>query len=133
MSQQLEFKMVFPTTIERLYEAWLDSDIHSAMSGAPATASPDLGAEFTAWEDYIWGTNLQLLKPHRIVQSWRTSDFLEEDEDSIVTIHLKAVENGTELHMLHTNLPEGSQDRYRQGWQDFYFKPMQEYFEVQNQ
>jgi hypothetical protein len=28
----------------------------------------------------------------------------------------------------HSDMPEDQVDSYRQGWEDFYFKPMKEYF-----
>ena len=63
----------------------------------------------------------------KIVQSWRTSEFSQDDEDSILTIQLKEVREGTELLLTHKNIPKG-QTQYKQGWIDHYFVPMKEFF-----
>ncbi|MCH2235212.1 MAG: SRPBCC domain-containing protein [Crocinitomicaceae bacterium] len=97
------------------------------MTGRDAEGKAEVGASFSAWDSYIWGEN-KALEPHsKIVQTWRTSEFTEEDEDSILEIHFKEVENGTELTIKHTNIPEG-QSQYQKGWDDHYIIPMREHF-----
>jgi uncharacterized protein YndB with AHSA1/START domain len=62
---------------ERVFTAWLNSKAHSAMIGSVATASKKVGKPFSAFEGYISGTNAVIEKPNRIVQNWRTQQFLE--------------------------------------------------------
>jgi hypothetical protein len=35
---------------------------------------------------------------------------------------------GTKVTLTHSNMPEEQVQSYRQGWEDFYFKPMRGYF-----
>ncbi len=112
---------------EGVYQAWLTSDGHTAMTGSPAKVDGRAGGDFTAWDGYIRGTFLELEKNRRIVQSWRTSEFPEEAEDSRVEILLEENGGETKLTLVHTNIPEGQADSYKQGWEDFYFKPMKQY------
>ena len=117
MKESCELKEVFPVSAKELYEAWLDGDKHAEMTGGPASGTAEVGTEFTAWGGYIWGAN-QSLEPHsKIVQTWRTSEFAEDDDDSIVEVHFNEVVNGTELTIKHTNIPEG-QTQYEKGWDD---------------
>ena len=37
-------------------------------------------------------------------------------------------ESDTKLTIIHTSIPDGQGEGYRQGWLDYYFKPMKEYF-----
>lgn len=129
MREEIDLEIILPTTAERLYNAWLNSKEHSLMTGAPAEASNALGGSFEAWETYISGRNLELIPFKRILQSWRSSDFKQSDPDSFLSLELEEIEGGVKLHLKHTDLPKGSRSQYLQGWQDFYFKPMQEYFE----
>ncbi|MBC7775222.1 MAG: SRPBCC domain-containing protein [Phycisphaerae bacterium] len=118
----------FPTTPDVLYAAWLDSEVHAAMTeGGEAVIDAALGTYFSAWDGYISGKNLELEPERRIVQSWRTSDFQENDADSKVEILLTPVPKGTKLTLIHTEIPAGQPD-YEEGWEDFYFKPMHSYF-----
>src|SRR5580704_11235335 len=94
-----------PATPEEVYEAWLDSIGHSEMTGSEATTSGEVGAEVSAWDGYISGRNLELIPAERIVQSWRTTEFDDEIEDSIVTILLQETEDGTLLTLQHSNVP----------------------------
>jgi len=112
-----------------LYDAWLDSDGHSKMTGSPAEVSAELEGQFKAWDGYIWGENLELDPGKRIVQSWRTSQFDDSEEDSQIEVSFEANEmGGTRITLRHTKLPaHGAQ--YEQGWHESYFEPMKQYFE----
>ena len=117
----------FPASPEEIYLAWLDSQSHSLMTGSPAKISSKVGVEFEAWDGYIFGKNLELEPGKRILQTWRTTEFDPSEQDSLVEIVFELVLNGTKVTIHHSNLPaHGSQ--YQQGWVDFYFQPMKEYF-----
>ncbi len=118
-----------PATPQQIYDAWLDSEGHSAMTGGGATASPVAGAAFTAWDDYISGRNVVLEPGRRIVQSWRTTRFTPEDADSQIEVLLEPVAGGTRLTLHHTNVPDGHTGYQDGGWQDHYFEPMKRWFQ----
>ena len=113
---------------EAIYKAWLSTDGHSALTGNPAKVDGKVNGDFTAWDGYIWGMFLELEPNHRILQAWRTSEFPSEAEDSIVEILLDEKKGKTKLTLKHSNMPKGQADSYKTGWEDFYFKPMSEYF-----
>lgn len=117
-----------PASPEVIYKAWLSSEGHSAMTGSPAEVQAKIGGTFKAWDSYIWGKTLEMEPYHRIIQAWRTSEFPEDSLDSRVEILLEKEEDGTKLVLKHTEIPDGQGDNYYQGWQDFYFTPMQKYF-----
>ncbi len=117
-----------PASPQEVYEAWLDSLAHSEMTGGEAVMSDEIGAEVSAWEGYISGRNLELVPGARIVQSWRTSEFGDEHEDSIVTITLEDMDGGTLLTLEHSNVPEEQRSYEEGGWRENYFEPMMAYF-----
>jgi activator of HSP90 ATPase len=118
---------LFPASPEDLYNAWMTSEGHSAMTGSPATVSALVGGEFDAWAGYIHGKNLELEPGKRIVQSWRTSEFSADEPDSRIEITLDPIGNQTKLTLKHTELPPHGK-QYEQGWVESYFDPMKEYF-----
>jgi activator of HSP90 ATPase len=63
---------VVPATPVDVYEAWLSSEGHTAMTGSPATVDGNMGGEFSAWDGYIFGRTLELTPNQRIIQAWRT-------------------------------------------------------------
>ncbi|MDH3648618.1 MAG: SRPBCC domain-containing protein [Saprospiraceae bacterium] len=125
----MEFTLTtrFKTSAKEIYTNWLNSEGHTKMTGGKATASDRIGERFTAWDGYIEGKNLILEPLDRIVQSWRTSDFKEEEGDSQIELTLQEIDGQTELTLLHTNVPD-SGEHYIKGWDDHYFQPMQAYF-----
>jgi activator of HSP90 ATPase len=113
---------------ETIYKAWLSSEGHSAITGSPAKIDGTVDGDFVAWDGYIQGMFLELEENKRILQAWRTAEFPSEAEDSIVEILLEESHGKTKLTLNHSNIPEGQADGYKKGWEDFYFKPMKEYF-----
>lgn len=128
MKNEFTLTVKIKAKADDIYKAWLTSDGHSAMTGSPAKVDGRAGGDFTAWDGYIWGTFLELEQDRKIVQSWRTSEFPEEAEDSRVEILLEEKGGETKITLVHTDIPEGQAESYKQGWEDFYFKPMKEYF-----
>lgn len=120
-------KKSFKATAHTLYHAWLDSTQHGAMTGGEADIEPREGASFTAWDGYIQGKNMILIPDQKIVQSWRTTEFPSTQADSLVEITFKKTTSGTTLILHHSQLTEDDA-HYIQGWKDFYFKPMSDYF-----
>ncbi len=120
-------KRSFNTTAKKIYDTWLSSEGHTKMTGGSAIISDIVGNKFTAWDGYIEGENIDLEPNKRILQTWRTSQFEEEEEDSKIEVLLNEVDGKTELTLIHTNLSE-SGEHYKNGWIDHYFEPMAKYF-----
>ena len=128
MKNEFTLVVTINSKAEKFYEAYLSSEGHTALTGSPARVDGTVDGDFTAWDGYIQGMFLELEKNKRIVQAWRTAEFPEEAEDSIVEILLEEDHGKTKLTLKHTNIPKGQMDSYKTGWEDFYFKPMREYF-----
>ena len=124
MSFKFTVSDIIPAKPLAVYDAWLDSKAHGFMSGGKAKASAKVGAAFTAWDNYISGTNLEHMRGKRIVQSWRSAEFPAGDKDSKLTITLKPVAGGTKVTLLHSGVP----DSYKEGRVESYFEPMKAYF-----
>jgi activator of HSP90 ATPase len=110
-----------------VYRAWLTTEGHSAMTGAPALFEEG-GRRYTAWDGYISAEILELEEGARILQSWRTTDFKEGEADSLLELSFEPKGEGTIMTLRHSGLPEGSSGDYQQGWLEYYFEPMKAYF-----
>ena len=128
MKNGYKLAAVIPAKPTEIYKAWLSTKGHTAMTGSAAKVNGKIGGKFTAWDGYIFGSILALEPDSRIVQAWRTSEFADDDPDSLVELSLKETKDGTKLTLTHSQIPEGQEDSYLQGWEDFYFKPMKAYF-----
>ena len=118
-----------PARPSEIYEAWLSSEGHAAMTGSSATVDGKAGGKFNAWDGYIFGRTLELTPDQRIVQTWRTTEFPADAPDSRLEVLLEEAEGGTKVTLTHSDMPKDQVESYRQGWEDFYFKPMKEFFD----
>ncbi len=128
MPESIKVSVKLPVKPRKIYEAWLNSSEHSAFTGKTVKIERKVGSAFSIDEGEITGENLKLYRFNKIIQSWRSSDFPDDAEDSIVTILLDEIPEGTRLTIQHDNLPDGDAIKYRKNWREFYFKPMKEYF-----
>jgi len=124
----IEQKVVIPATPDEVYEAFMDAKKHSAFTGGKATSNPKVGGKFTAWDGYISGKNLELEKGKKIVQEWITTEWPKGYPPSRLELTFKKVKDGTEISMVHSDVPAEQADDIEQGWIDFYWKPLKEYF-----
>ena len=124
---EFEISDLIPASPKEVYKAWLSSTAHSEMTGGDAKVSAEVGDTFEAWDGYITGRNLILEASKRIIQQWRTSEFKEDEKDSLLEIFFAEEDEGTRITIRHSELPEHGM-QYKQGWVDSYFNPMKEYF-----
>lgn len=121
-------KVVIPAPPDEVYDAFMDPKKHSEITGSKATVSPRVGGKFTAWDGYISGRNLELEKGKKIVQEWVTSEWPQDYPPSRLELTFKDVGGSTELTMLHSDIPAEQVNELAEGWTDFYWKPLKDYF-----
>ncbi|MBI2983864.1 MAG: SRPBCC domain-containing protein [Chloroflexi bacterium] len=114
-------------TPRELYDAFLDSRRHSAMTGAKAKISARVGASWSAWDDFLTGTNVELAPGKRIVQTWRGTDF-PDDHYSTATFTFARATSGTRISLVQTDVPDDLVSSYAEGWRDSYWIPMKRHF-----
>jgi activator of HSP90 ATPase len=129
MTYEFKLSAEFVVTPNVIFESWLSSEGHTAMTGGIAHMSTEIGAVYDAWDGYISGKNIEIEQDRRFVQSWRTSHFAPEDPDSLIEIMLEPVAEGTLLSLKHQNVPDGQTSYEEYGWNAHYFEPMKKRFE----
>jgi len=128
MSKPIHQTVTFKASPHAVYEALMDSQKHAAFSGSPVKISREVGGEYTAYDGYITGKNLELIPDRRIVQSWRAADW-PEGHLSTITFALSPVVGGTHLDFTHLDVPDGTEAEFTQGWIDNYWEPMKKMLE----
>jgi len=128
MLESISVSDIIPATPQTIYDAYLDSAGHTALTGSPAKVEAKVGGKFSAWDGYIWGTTLEMQPHRRIVQAWRTSEFPPDAADSRLEMLLESAPGGTKVTFNHSDIPAGQGEDYRQGWIEFYFEPMKAHF-----
>jgi activator of HSP90 ATPase len=111
-----------------VYEAYIDAKKHSKFTGSKATGKATVGSKFTAWDGYIFGKILELEDGKRVVQEWTTTDWPKGSPPSKLELTFRKVSEGTEILMVHSNVPKVQADEIAEGWTEFYWNPLKEYF-----
>jgi len=124
-----DFKKYYllPATPEEVYMALTNPLTIELWTGEEAIMSTEPGSEFSMWEGSIVGKNLAFEDGKKIVQQWY---FDGQPEASVVTIKLHLDKKGTSVELRHTNIPDVDYDSFAEGWDDSYFGPLANFFDV---
>lgn len=117
-----------PASPDQVYNDWINGKSHTAMTGGLATIEPAIGSFHTAWDGYITGEILELDDNERILMTWRTEEFSQDADDSLVEVSFIPDGDNCVLQLNHSNLQIGDGEKYKKGWEEYYFEPMREYY-----
>lgn len=115
-------------TPKQVYDAYTDPKKHSEFTDSKATGKPVVGGKFSTWDGYIFGKYLELNDGQRVLQEWTTTDWEEGYGASKLELTFKVVPQGTEIIMVHVNVPKAQAEEIEGGWTEFYWEPLKEYF-----
>jgi len=116
---------------KQVYDAYVDPEKQSEFTDSKATGKPKVGGKYSSWDGYIFGKYLVLDDGKRVVQEWTTTDWEEGYPASKLELTFNAVPGGTEIVMVHSNVPKVQAVEVEQGWTEFYWEPLKEYFSEQ--
>ncbi|HVO85556.1 MAG TPA: SRPBCC domain-containing protein [Candidatus Eisenbacteria bacterium] len=121
-------RIVVPAEPAAVYDAFMDAKKHAAFTGSKATSDAKISGKFTAWDGYISGKNLEFEKGKKIVQEWVTTEWPKDYAPSRLELTLKRVKGGTEISMVQSDVPSEQAEELKEGWTEFYWKPLKDYF-----
>ena len=120
--------ILFKASPHDVYEALMDSRRHAAFTESKARISRKVGGKISAYDGYIDGKNLQLVKDKKIVQSWHSSEW-PDGHYSTAVFSLKKVKGGTRLTFVQTGVPIEHYNAINKGWHEHYWERMKKMFE----
>jgi activator of HSP90 ATPase len=115
-------------TPKQVYDAYTDPKKHSEFTESKATGKPVVGGKYSSWDGYIFGKYLVLDDGKRVVQDWTTTDWEEDYPASKLELTFRAIGGSTEITMMHSGVPKVQAGEVEQGWIEFYWNPLKEYF-----
>src|SRR5438046_5530212 len=128
---RLEISRVIEAPRDRVYAAWTDPEQLKQWFGPENVKTRELVADARVGGTFRWdiinsegeemtmrGEFRELQPDKKIVFTWQwEDDEAWENHVSIVTIELADAEGGTQLRLIHEQLPsEESRDRHTEGW-----------------
>lgn len=127
-TKTLRQAVTIKTTPDKVYGTFMDSRKHSRFTGSRARISKRIGGEFSVYDDYATGKNLELIPNQLIRQSWRSADW-PDGMISEIKLELEATHLGTRISFTHKGIPPGDYEKIKSGWTEFYWKPLRAYLE----
>jgi uncharacterized protein YndB with AHSA1/START domain len=127
----LEIKRFVNAPRARVYAAWTDVEQLKQWFGPEKVRTRDIKADARVGGEFRWdlvnsdgeemtmrGEFRELQPGKKIVFSWRWLDDEDwENQTSVVTLDLSDRDGGTELRLIHEQLPsEQSRDGHNSGW-----------------
>ncbi len=129
MTYDFRLSCTLPASPEAVYDAWLDSACHSAMTGAPATIGQRVGETYSPLGTATSSARRSSSFPGDGSSSpGAPPNSATTDPDSTVAVELEPTRAGTRLTLSHSGVPDDQTDYENGGWRDFYFSPMKAYF-----
>ena len=127
----LEIKRVIRAPRDRVYKAWTDPAQLREWWGPESVRTTNLIGDVRVGGKYRWelvtsegeemvvfGEYRELVPGKKIVFTWKwDDDEAWEARNSIVTVEFSDSDGGTEVRLVHEQLPsEESRDRHNEGW-----------------
>ncbi len=116
---------------KQVYDAYVDPKKHGEFTDSKATGKPVVGGKFSAWDGYIFGKYLALEDGKRVVQEWITTDWEEGYGPSKLELTFRAVPQGTEITLVHSEVPKLQEYEIAEGWTENYWEPLKLFLVLQ--
>lgn len=113
-----------------VYSVLTDSILHSKITGDEAIIDARVGGIYSAFSGYAVGEYTKLIENKIIEQTWRARDW-PDSHYSIARFEISESAEGTKIIFTQENLPDGTLEEFKAGWQDNYWAPLQNYFSKQ--
>lgn len=127
MAVTIKQKVKFGVSPAKLYRFYTDPKLHTELIGGKTKVSTEAGAVFSAFGGSLKGKTLLAKKNKMFVQTWRGGDWAKEEMDSVLVLTFRPTETGTELEMVHANVPDAEADDIKKGWKQYYWDPWKAY------
>ena len=130
MRNVMQQSVILPASAEELFEMYLDPAAHGAITGSSVTIGAEPGAAFRAFDGQLSGTILAAVRPHLIVQSWRSTKFHANDPDSTLILSFTPEDSHAprcRIDLVHLDVPDHDFQDVTEGWPKYYWGPWREY------
>jgi activator of HSP90 ATPase len=130
MPRTIQIAASLPAPSDRLFDMYLDPEMHAAITGGPVTIGETPGSEFRAFDGMLSGTILQVMPKRLIVQSWRAGHWPADAIDStLILTFWPEGESSGRIELTHVNVADDDFAGVSQGWEKYYWVPWRNYLE----
>ena len=127
MPHTIQLAASLPASPDRLFDMYLDPVEHSAFTGSPVTISDRPGAPFSAFDNVLTDTILQVIPKRLIVQSWRSANWGTTPVDSTLILTFSPKSDGGRIAPVRVNAVDENFTSVSQVWKKYYWSPWRTY------
>ena len=121
MTGPIQQSVILKAAPRELFNTFLDSKKHTALTGAPATLGKKAGATFTAFGGQLSGRNLLVVPGRLIVQSWRSKGWKAGDPESVLILEFSKTKGGGRIDLVQVGMPQHDRRDVANGWKQYYW------------
>lgn len=130
MSHKLEIEILLPATPTQVMQMLTEQKQMEIWSGEEVVFEAKEGGNVELFGGWMSG-EVKSIGASELSYTWRTADWNEETEDSLVHFVLKASGEQTVVSLSHSNLPDEEEVKsHKTGWFDFFFTPLEDYLMI---
>lgn len=114
---------------DEVFEALTDPGIIGAWGGGLSVLEPRIGGHFELFDGWVKGEVTHYQAGKELGYTWKPSEWDKKAKAS--SVHLKFMPHaaGTDVVLVHTGFPSQEEaDKHANGWIDFVFDPLNDYF-----
>lgn len=127
----INITVTMPANPSDVFAALTNAKLMSAWSEQKGKVEPKVGGKFEMFDGWVKGKVLAYKPGKALAYTWLPGDW-EEAVESKVQYKFAATKTGTKVTLTHTGFPnEKERKNHREGWFQFVFDPLKEYFQSQ--
>lgn len=114
---------------QAIYKVFMNARKHSTLTNSEVTMTKKIRGQFSIFDGYCSGYNMELKENRKIVQAWHfQEEGWPEDHFSICSFLLTEKEGKTRLSFTQTDIPAHKAEDLKQGWKRYYWEPLKTMF-----
>jgi len=119
---------------EDTFEAFTDPGIIDLWGGGLSVVSSEIGGPFEMFDGWVKGEITHYVLDKELGFTWKPAEWDKQSKFSKVHLRFMMHPAGTDIVIEHTNFPSQEEcDKTANGWIDFVFDPMNDYFTLQKE
>ena len=119
--------VTFNCTPEDLFDVFMNSRDHAAVTGSTAHVTRKPGTHFVAYAGWIEGYTLDCKPGKEIVQAWRGKDWAKGDW-SLCTFRFTKMTGGRcKMVFTQVGIPQAKYKKVANGWTSFYWNKIRDW------
>lgn len=121
-------------TPEEVFEAMTDPGIIGAWGGGMSVIEEKVGGHFELFDGWVKGEITHFIPGKELGYTWKPEEWDKRTKASNVLLKFMSHPAGTDVVLVHTGFPSQEEaDKHGNGWIDFVFDPMNDYFVMQRE